>query len=75
MMPALLITRVTSPSSRGGGRDLFGLGHIEPDRLDARLLHRGGIARRRIDLAGTAGQKRLGEGKAEAAIGAGHEGN
>ncbi len=57
------------------GRHLLGLGDVEPDRLDARLLDRRGIARGRIDLARAAGEQRLGEGKAEAAIGAGHEGN
>ncbi|MDT4869241.1 hypothetical protein FQZ97_1042610 [compost metagenome] len=52
-----------------GGRDLLGLGDVEPQGLDAGQGHGGGIARGGVDLAGATGQQFARKGQADAAVG------
>ena len=59
--------------ARRGRGDLVGLGHVEPDRLDAGQGDGRRVARTGVDLARAAGQQRAREREADAAVGAGDE--
>jgi hypothetical protein len=71
-MPALLITKVTSPSSLPRRRPLRA-GHVQAHRLHAGEPDRRAVAGRGVDLARAAGEQSSCELQAHPTVGAGDE--
>ena len=74
-MPALLITSVTSPARAAAAATSSGL--VTSSRIGSTpgSVTLGRIARAGVDLARAAGQQLAREGQADAAVGAGDEGD
>ena len=74
-MPALLMTSVTSPARAAAAATSSGL--VTSRRIGSTpgCVTVDGIARAGVDLARAAGEQRAREGQADAAVGAGDEGD